>query len=177
MTPKAKILPGRNGLQELIMQGLFPHPHWMVFVLAGLSEKQVSVVEGRATQQITHIWDAHFQLDFRRSGLTPETIDYLALSTLKPASNLATRLQLSTFELRRRPDRALEIIVQGPDQLGFLGKLLGEVSLLALYPTELEINTISGQIKDRLVFRGIGGAAPSENIESSLQTLLCNFQE
>ena len=175
MTPKAMLLPGRNGLQELIMQGLFPHPHWMVFLLAGLSEKQISVVEGRAAQQITHIWDAHFQLDFRRSGVTPETIDYLALSTTRTAS--ATAPRLSTFELRRRPDRALEIIVQGPDQLGFLGKLLGEVSLLALYPTELEINTNGGQIKDRLVFRGIGGAVPSENIESSLQTLLCNFQK
>lgn len=175
MTPKAMILPGRNGLQELSMQGLFPHPHWMVFLLAGLSEKHISVVEGRATQQITYIWDAHFQLDFRRSGLTPETIDYLALSSTRTTS--ATTPQISTFELRRRPDRALEITVQGPDQLGFLGKLLGEVSLLALYPTELEIHTVGGHIKDRLVFRGIGGAAPSENIETSLKTLLGNFKK
>ncbi len=175
MIPKATVTPSANGLQELRIDGLFPHPHWMVFLLSGLAERQVSVVGGHATQQISHKWDAIFHLDFRRSLLSPEGVDYLSLAGKRAVHTPASPPQLSVFQVRRRPDSALEIIVQGPDQLGFLGKLLGEVSLLALYPTEMEISTVGSHIKDKIVLRGIGGSAPSDNIEASLCSLLDGF--
>ncbi len=175
MVPKATVTPTANGLQELKVQGLFHHPHWMVFLLSGLADRQVSVLGGCATQQISHTWEAVFQLDFRNSGITPESVNYLALTGHNASYAPAAPPILSAFQMRRRADNALEITVQGPDQIGFLSKLLGGVSLLALYPTELEINTIGGQIKDRVVLRGIGGSAPRDSTEASLQTLLQGY--
>lgn len=175
MLPKAMVTPAAHGLQELKIQGLFPHPHWMVFLLSGLADRQVSVVGGRAIQQINHSWLANFQLDFRRSATQPEGVDYLLLAGQRASHAPTAPPRLTSFSVVRRPDSALEMTVHGPDQLGFLGKLLGEVSLLALYPTEMEINTLGGQIKDKIVLRGIAGSAPSESIEHSLRDLLQGF--
>lgn len=174
MTPQASILPGEKGLYDLKIKGLFIQPHWMVFLFSGLSEKQISVVEGQAKSAV-HIWDSHFKLDFRRSVATPNSIDYLALAGrrhITPVANHGALPRLDSFYLRRRPDSSLEMRLSAPDEIGFLGRLLGEVSSLALYPTEMVIKTVSMQIQDSIAFRGIGGAPPSETIELALETLL-----
>ncbi len=83
--------------------------------------------------------------------------------------------KLSRFELSRRSDQQLELKLEGPDQIGFLASILGRVSVLALFPSSLEINTMRGQIRDAIVLRGIGERGPSEAAYQSLERMLRSF--
>lgn len=154
------------------MQGLFPHPHWIAFLFSGLAESQISVVSGRALRDDNHSWDARLPLDFSRARATPEALDYVALAQRKPATADMVVPRLSRFEVLRLRDGALQMILEGPDQIGFLGRLLSRVSLLTLFPIDIEINTDAGTIRDRIVMRGIGGSAPVATTEEALATLL-----
>jgi hypothetical protein len=90
----------------------------------------------------------------------------------KPANTDVGAPQLRKFQITRRVDSGLEVALEAADQIGFLGRVLGRLSLLMLFPTEIEINTVSGTIRDRLVLRGIGGSPPTATAQSSLETLL-----
>ena len=79
--------------------------------------------------------------------------------------------QLGSFRIARRSDMQLEAHLEAPDQVGFLGRLLTRVSSLGLFPSEMEIATVSGRIKDRLVFRGIMKKAPTETVQKSLEAM------
>jgi hypothetical protein len=88
--------------------------------------------------------------------------DLVALSKLRPSVRDAAAPRLSSFEVRRRADRQLEMHLEAPDELGFLGRLLSRISALTLLPSELHIPTPWGDaIQDRLVLGGIGNAPPS----------------
>lgn len=171
MTPQSSLLRLPNGLYSLSIKGSFTHPHWMAFLFAGLAGASVSVVSGRAIQSDIG-WDAQINLDFSRSTGTPESLDYVAMALQKPASADVGAPQLLKFHIIRRADSSLEVTLEGADQIGFLGRVLGRLSLLMLFPTEIEISTVSGLVRDRLVLRGIGGAPPTAMAQSSLETLL-----
>jgi hypothetical protein len=161
-----------DGLQELHLQGRFYHPHWLAFLLSGLAQFKISLVSG--TAQLTEApleWDALLRLDFQHSATSPEQIDYGLLAE-KPAVCEASPMQLSTFQITRRPDKALEVRLQGPDQLGFVGRFLTKVSLLGLYPSEVKIDTVAGRISDRIVLNGIAGSPPAETAQAALDTML-----
>lgn len=174
MTPQSSISRLPNGLYSLTVKGRFSHPHWMAFLFAGLAKAGISVVSGRAAQRDGE-WEAQVNLDFGQSSATPESLDYVALALQKPATMDATAPQLLKNHISRRPDASLEITLEGPDQIGFLGRVLGRLSLLMLFPNEIEINTVSGLIRDRLVLRGIGGSPPSAAAQTSLQTMLATL--
>lgn len=171
MTPQSTLLRLPNGLYSLSIKGQFTHPHWMAFLFAGLAMSGISVVSGRAVQAESG-WDAQISLDFSRSNAKPEALDYVAMALQKPLTTDATAPILIKFQITRRVDSSLEVALEGPDQIGFLGRILGRLSLLMLFPTEIEINTVSGTVRDRLVLRGIGGTPPTAVAQSSLETVL-----
>ena len=172
MTPQASIFPLPNGHTELKVQGRFTHPHWLAFLFSGLSLAGVSVVSGRAIQNQTQ-WNAKCVLDFSGSQTAPESLDYVSLALQRPTSSGGAKSPvLSGFQIARRGDQSLEVWLQGPDQIGFLGRVLGRLSLIMLFPIEIEINTVAGQIRDTIVFRGIGGMAPNDDAQKSLEILL-----
>ncbi len=171
MTPQSSISRFPTGLHELKIKGEFSHPHWMAFLFAGLSAVQISVVSGRATRTGSG-WDARLMLDFARSETVPESLDAVALALQKPDKTDGAAPRISQFRIARRADESLEVWVDGPDQIGFLGRVLGRMSLVMLFPIEIEINTISSVIHDRFVFRGIGGVVPSDAAQKSLDSLL-----
>jgi hypothetical protein len=175
MMPTSSITSAPGGLHELRLQGLFTHPLWVSFLFTGLFESQVSVVSGRALRDDSHCWDARLLLDFGRSTSTPDGLDYVALAQRKPAAADMAAPRLSRFETLRLLNGSLQMVLEGPDQIGFLGRLLSRVSLLTLFPTEIEINTVAGAIHDRIVMRGIGNSAPPPTAEESLKTLLSGF--
>jgi hypothetical protein len=174
MVPTSTLLRLPNGLWELVIQGDFSHPHWMAFLFSGLSKYGASVVSGRGAQKDRQ-WEARITLDFRSSTTNPELLDYVGLAQLKPSISDPVAPRLNSYQITRRLDQSLEVALQGPDQLGFLGRVLSRLSLLMLFPIEVEINTLAGTIRDRIILRGIGGAAPSEAAQKSLDILLKAF--
>ena len=160
-----------NGDHELRLQGQFERAHWVAFLFSGLSRLEIAVISGKATRDRDRNWNARFTLDFRGSQAVPERVDYLQLAQQETTSAFAPPL-LSEFAITRRSDQALEVILQGPDQIGFLGRILLKLSLLTLFPIEMEINTVSGRIHDRIVFCGIGGLPPGTSVDASLEAML-----
>ena len=160
-----------DGSVEVVLRGAFSHPHWLAYLLRALAESQISLVSGRAVQNDTQDWDARVALDFRQSQLQPEKLDYVALAQQR--FNMATLAapQLGGFRITRRSDLQLEAQLEAPDQVGFLGRLLTRVSSLGLFPSELEITTVGGCIKDRIVFRGIMNKAPTDTVQKSLEAM------
>jgi hypothetical protein len=171
MVPEASVLRTPTGLYEVKLKGRFSHPHWVAFLFADLAEKQVSVVSGRAVQSQSQEWDTRLTLDFGRSASLPSMLDYVLLAQRKPAIDM-TIPRLSKFEIVRRRDEALEVRLEGPDQIGFLGRFLGRVSLLTLFPCDIEIATMANIMRDRIAFNGIGGQRPADEVQQLLQTML-----
>ena len=77
--------------------------------------------------------------------------------------------------LTRRTDGLLVVDVSAADELGFLGRLLRQVSLFALMPVTVTIATRDGVIDDRLVLAGIGVTAPTPEVVSALEQMLARF--
>jgi hypothetical protein len=173
MTPQSSLSALHNGQSELKIAGRFTHPHWMAFLFSGLSAAGVSIISGRAVQNETQ-WDARCILDFSGSNTAPEALDFVMLALQRPESSVSSAKSpiLSQFQIARRADQSLEVWLHGPDQIGFLGRVLSRLSLIMLFPIEIEINTVAGQIRDYIVFRGIGGMAPNDDAKKSLEILL-----
>jgi len=171
ITPTALVQRLPDGSVEVALRGAFSHPHWLAYLLRALSESQVSLVSGRALQNDALDWDARIALDFQQSQLQPETLDYVALAQQR--FNLATLAapQLGSFRITRRSDLQLEAHLEAPDQVGFLGRLLTRVSSLGLFPSAMEIATVGGCIRDRIVFRGIMNKAPTDTVQKSLEAM------
>lgn len=172
MASKSNIARLPNGNYSLKLEGRFSHPLWVKFLFSGLSDLKVSVISGRAVQQLTDGWNASFVLDFATCTVPPDAIDYLGLITQEQAPAWTPSPRLHDFKVTRLPDQGLEVRVRGPDQIGFLGRFLVKMSLLSLFPTEMSIDTVGGEIEDTFDFHGICGAAPSEAVRQSLESLL-----
>lgn len=171
MRPTTSIQKDSEGFHELRLRGAFEHPHWMAHLLSNLSEAHVSVVSGQACQMEDSCWDARLTLDFRSSTATPEVLDFVAMAQRRSAAVDWSPPQVSQFLITRRRDQQIELLVEGPDQIGFLSRLLTKVSVLGLFPSELEINTVAGQIRDRLVLRGITAMGPTRTVQSALEAV------
>jgi hypothetical protein len=166
-------MPG--GLHEVRLRGRCYNPHWIAALFSALSQSCVSIVSGDALRDKQKEWAIRLALDFRRSPHKPEDLNYAEMTKLRLPTQATAMPQLSHFAISRRTDEGLEVLLAGPDQMGFLGRVLVKASALGLYPTELEIKTVGGLIRDRVVLRGIGGGAPDGDAEIALQALLNRF--
>ena len=164
-----------EGFYELTLHGRLHRPHWVAQLFAALSQLHISIVSGQATQIKGGEWKSKFLLDFSNSSADPKRLDYTAFTEQSPSGERTTTPKLSRFEVLRRPDQLIEVRLEGPDQIGFLAAILAKVSVLALFPAMLEIDTIAGQIKDCVVLRGIGDRGPSEAAFQSLDRMLRSF--
>jgi hypothetical protein len=171
MRPTATLARNPNGLYDLTIKGQFFHPHWVAHLSAGLAGQGVSIMSGRAAEEDDLEWSAQFTLDFQGSAAAPEAVDYVGLAAKTLPADLA-KVSLTRFRLSRRTDQQLELVLEGPDQIGFLGRILMRLSLLAQFPSEMDINTVAGQIKDRIILHGIGGKGPAEVAKNSLDGML-----
>jgi len=176
MSLESTIAARSDGMYELRLEGSIYLPHWIVELFAALSQQQVSIVSGQATQVTTGEWKSCFVLDFSHSSADPRRLNYVAFTeqTLNLGGKAGTP-RLTRYELSRRPDKLIEIKLEGPDQVGFLAGMLSRVSLLALFPSFLEIDTLGGQIKDVIVLRGISDKGPGESAYLHLERMLKGF--
>jgi len=157
------------------MHGRLHRPHWVAQLFASLSQLHVSIISGRAAQIKGGEWESKFLLNFANCATDPKQLDYSALAEQSPSGERGAPPKLSHFEIIRRSDNLVELRLEGPDQIGFLASVLARVSGLALFPAELEIDTIAGQIKDCIVLRGIADRGPSEAAFQSLDRMLRSF--
>ena len=165
-----------DGTYELSLHGRIHRPHWVVQLFAALSQQHVSIISGQASQEKPGEWTSRFTLDFSNTSASPKNLDYVAFTeqTLNLGGKAGTP-RLTRYELSRRPDKLIEIKLEGPDQVGFLAGMLSRVSLLALFPSFLEIDTLGGQIKDVIVLRGISDKGPGESAYLHLERMLKGF--
>jgi hypothetical protein len=101
-----------------------------------------------------------------------EGVDVVALASRRPTVRDAVSPVLTGHSVSRRADGRVELSLEAPDELGFLGRLLSRVSLLTLLPTEVEIATVGGRISDRFVLSGIGSTPPSDEVLDALRAML-----
>lgn len=175
MSTTATIARLPSGQYELNLQVQLAHPHWVGFLFTGLAQHNISVIGGHAVQQDIQEWSAKFTLDFSGSRSRPDLVDFVGLTQRKAASIDMKNPVLTKCDILRRPDQSLEVRIEGPDQMGFLSRLLGRFSLLMLFPTEIELRTVGGQIRDRIVFRGMAGSPPDETARKALEAMLRGF--
>jgi hypothetical protein len=176
MALESSIISTVDGMHELSLQGRIHRPHWIIQLFGSLSALQVSIISGQATQEKRGEWKSRFILDFSNSSADPKHLDYAAFSEKTPSGDRSAMApKLTRFELSRRPDQQLELKLEGPDQIGFLASILGRVSVFALFPSSLEIDTLRGQIRDVIVLRGIGDRGPGDAAYQSLERMLRGF--
>jgi hypothetical protein len=154
------------------LSGRYQHPHWLAHVCSGLTDRGISVMAGRAARRAAGEWDAHLDVDLSGAVVPtlPEDVHALAAPTRR--RNDRVELRLASVRLARLADGFLALDVTAPDELGFLGRLLRRVSLLSLYPVEVQVATHGGTVHDRLVLAGIGSSRPSEDIGEVLEQVL-----
>lgn len=172
MAPTFRLNPTGGDLHELVIAGRFRHPHWVAFLLAGLAEQRVSVVSGRASQLAPQQWEAKFLLDFQGASSEPHRVDFVGLAENERRLSGHPPPEVTGFFVTRRPDKALELRLEGPDQIGFLGRMLAKLCMLMLFPSELRIDTVQGRIEDVIVLRGAAGSPPTESLRGSLENML-----
>ncbi|MFN2537716.1 MAG: hypothetical protein ABR549_06135 [Mycobacteriales bacterium] len=166
----AEVLVQQDGLHRVELLGSFPHPHWLAFLCGGLSAAGVSVVSGRAVRSAPLLWEGHLVV----AGMVAD-LDIVALASRRPPTRDAAAPALSWATVERRYDGRLELRLEAADALGFLGRLLGRISLLTLLPSEVEIATEDGRICDRFVLSGIGTSSPGDDVLDALRAMLAGM--
>lgn len=169
-TPTAVLRRLPTNVHELTMSGRFRHPHWVATLLSSLSARRISVVSALASAPVWGHWQATFLLD--GVSAEAESLDFVALAEAERRHGAHAAPSIGSYDVRKRTDGQIELDVGGPDQLGFLGGLLGELSMLMLFPSELVVDTVDGRIRDTLVLRGMGGHEPSDDARAALESLL-----
>lgn len=145
---------GRNYTAELT--GRLP-VFWAGNLSAALAALNVAVVSGRGSSA-NRTWTAALVLDARHATVTPDRLDLIELANTETPPTVEVPLELSRFALAPLADGRLEVTVAAPDQPAFLSRLLRSMALVSLFLREFEIVTPKGQIKDRFVLSGVGGA-------------------
>lgn len=164
-----------SGLYELRLQGSIFQPHWMTNLFAALSQRQISIISGDATQGADGEWKSRFNLDFSKSVAKPDQLNYSAFAEQPPAIERKEPARLNRFTLKRRVDQLIEVSLEGPDQIGFLASVLVPVSGLALFPSSLKIDTVATKIHDSIVLRSISAKGPSDAVYQALERMLNSF--
>ncbi len=162
---------------QLAMNGRFD-PGWICALSHGLAERQINIMQVEAARDTGRNWNSLLNLDFRASGVEPDSVDYLALSrSSATVQALAEPLVLDDYQMERsnRCAGSLYLEASGPDRLGVLSALLNTFSLFSLFPAEILVETKGKRIFDRFWLKGMGGSAPSQEAVAALRLRIQEF--
>lgn len=167
--PTAQLKPDRGRRYRLEIQGRLPL-FWAANLAAGLATRGISIVSGRAVRQ--HLdWTAAFVIDATHATTDLDRLDCVRLAQTDCVVTGTAEVQLTRFTCTRL-DAGLEVRLYGPDQGGFLAKMLRKMALLTLFPVQFEIATPAGRIEDVFMLSGVGGSAPTENARAAFEKML-----
>src|SRR4051794_20289769 len=169
--PSIDVVEVGFGRAALSMEGGFEHPFWLAQLGGALADDGVSIISGSATRTSDHAWLACFELDTSRASPTFGARG-IAFSLRQPPIRAAGTVQLIGWTVQRRGGGLLELRIQADDSVGFLGRLLQRLALLAQIPVELHIRTEAGRIDGEFLLARVGGAAPTKEVEEALAHLL-----
>jgi hypothetical protein len=162
-----------GGLYELSIGGRF-HPGWGGSLANGLAQHGVSIVRGFARKTEALRWRARFELEPTAGGDNPLALDYLDLASRPLPSRRPAEVSLDRYVLCSSAAHggSVEVGVEGPDQVGFLGALLKRFAFLALFPEEMSVDTREGRVHDVFWLKGIGRTIPSDEARGGLGRIL-----
>lgn len=171
--PGYAIRRGPGGLYELTLGGRF-FPGWTGSLANGLAQHRINIVRGYARKLEALRWQARFELEPTASGESPVALDYLELSSRPLPARARVPIALTRHELRASAAHGgcIELAVEGPDQVGFLGALLKRFAFLALFPEEMSVDTHAGRVQDVFWLTGIGRTVPSDETRGALGRVL-----
>jgi hypothetical protein len=138
---------------------------WAGRLAAGLADAGVDIRRGGAKSSDARQWLAEFEVT-QHGSLDLAALDYVGLCRDEAVPRSKEELKLYHFDLARTEDgSALELTLRAPDQLGFLGNLLGHLAFFSLFQESMNVATVNGVALDVFSLRALGGAVPSQNIE------------
>lgn len=170
MESSFQLKPRDGSLRELALTGSFP-PRWPGNLTAALAAQNINIVSAHAVKKRFE-WDATFVLDLSQFSGDIDSVNFTELAYTEPDDLPDGAVQLTRYALQRLPTGDLEVSISGPDQIGFLARLLRRMTVLTLFPREFDIDTVSGRIKDRIVLGGIGNLMPTPAVMNSLENAL-----
>lgn len=171
---EANLKPQSSQIQQLTLAGRASHPHWVVWLLSALAREKVAVASAIVSRTDVATWDANFTLDFTRSRVRPEMLDYVRLASTESSLTLAPPAP-TRFLMSRRADGSLELLVEAPDHPDVLGGLLHRLAGHALFPSEITLWAVRLGLRHKLVLRGISGTRPSEATEENVERALARL--
>lgn len=162
-----------DGLYALELCGRF-YPGWSGSLANGLAQHGIGIVRGFARKREALRWEAGFELEPTPRGDSPLALDYLELASRPLPSGARVAVSLDRFELRNSAAHSgcIELRLEGPDQVGFLGAMLKRFAFLALFPEEMAIDTCAGRVQDVFWLKGIGRTVPSDESRGALGRVL-----
>jgi len=167
-----EIFPTTSGNFTLKIWGRFP-PEWIGCLSSGLSRHKISIVKGKAKKSLAY-WETEFEIEKTRLATDPRKLDFLVLAKEENNTTQENTLSITRYTLEppEKHHGALYLEVKAADQLGFLGQVLNSLAFLTLFPEEISIDTIQGQIFDKFWIRGLGGNPPSAAAQAALKRKL-----
>jgi len=165
VTPR---FPGRYtlGLEGHLQAG------WAARLASGLARRQISVVRARAHRQPSRVWAAEIDV---LVPLDAPALDEAALEALlkdrSPLDGRASAPAITRHVLTPR-EEDLEVQVRAPDSVGFLDRVLRLFAFYGLFPCELGIDTVRGEVRDVFRLRTMTGDAPSARTREALERRL-----
>ncbi len=162
---------------QLAMEGRFD-PGWICGLSHGLAQRRINITRVEAARGVGRHWQSRLELDFNAAELSPDAVDYLALSkSSSTVQALAEPVMLDDYQLERsaRCEGSLYLEASGPDRLGVLSSLLNTFSLFSLFPAEMLVETKNKRIFDRFWLKGMGGSSPSREAVSALRERMQEF--
>ncbi len=146
---------------------------WAGTFARGLSDRDFNIENAHAGCDARGHWAATFEVTAGPRATEPSSIDLATLASEPARYRGPARFALASYALTRSADgdEAL-LVVDAPDQSGFLAQLLDLLALFSLFPSEMEIRTVAGRVHDRLTLRSTGGATPSERALAAVRAAL-----
>lgn len=146
------------------------HVAWAGRLAAGLAARHISVVRATARRGATS-WTAEIELDLLEGAVEPSAIDFVALMREHGCPEPAGPLRLGSGRAARTR-RGVSVEIRGEDRVGFLGGVLRLFAELRLFPREMRVETVGGEVRDVFLLEGLGGEPPPEAIVAALQRRL-----
>lgn len=167
-----EILPTASGNFVVKIWGKFS-PEWIGCLSSGLSRHKISIVKGKAKKSLAY-WETEFEIVRTHLATDPRKLDFLALAKEETNTRQENSVSLTRYTLEppEKHGGALYLEIQAADQLGFLGQILNNLAFLTLFPEEISIDTVQGNIFDKFWIRGLGGNPPSATAQAALKKKL-----
>jgi hypothetical protein len=148
-------------------------PGWCGKLATGLARRGIGIDRGHAMTVSAGSWLAEFQLVCPALP-EPSPIDVGRLLAARDRAGFTTPIVLSGYTLETSDTRGgcLALEVEGEDRVGFLAALLRRLAFFALFPVELQLDTVGATVRDQLWLRGGGGRAPLPSTGDALAASL-----